>query len=151
MEFITLLSAFVLLPSYHLCRLMSCATLASFALPHLSTTSGYFLVIGSVGAQMRMPFASSYVLSKHAVNRLVEYIKTENPNVKAFSMNPGAIKTDMADNNPEAAPWLIDTLQLPAATALRMTSGKEDWLNGKSVSSSRRRWMSQCPVMTYQY
>lgn len=83
---------------------------------------------------MRMPFASSYVLSKHAVNRLVEYIKTENPNVKTFSMNPGAIKTDMADNNPEAAPWLIDTLQLPAATALRVTSGKEDWLNGKSVS-----------------
>lgn len=84
-----------------------------------------------------MPFASSYVLSKHAVNRLVEYIKTENPNVKTFSLNPGAIKTDMADNNPEAAPWLIDTLQLPAATALRVTSGKEDWLNGKSVSSCR--------------
>lgn len=84
-----------------------------------------------------MPFASSYVLSKHAVNRLVEYIKTENPNVKTFSLNPGAIKTDMADNNPEAAPWLIDTLQLPAATALRVTSGKEDWLNGKSVSSYR--------------
>lgn len=86
---------------------------------------------------MRMPFASSYVLSKHAVNRLVEYIKTENPNVKTFSLNPGAIKTDMADNNPEAAPWLIDTLQLPAATALRVTSGKEDWLNGKSVSFCR--------------
>ncbi|EIM88915.1 NAD-P-binding protein [Stereum hirsutum FP-91666 SS1] len=109
---------------------------AHFSLPHLGATSGYFLVIGSIGAQMRMPFASSYVLSKHAVNRLVEYIKTENPNVKTFSLNPGAIKTDMADNNPEAAPWLIDTLQLPAATALRVTSGKEDWLNGKYLSAN---------------
>ncbi|THU86519.1 NAD-P-binding protein [Dendrothele bispora CBS 962.96] len=109
---------------------------AHFGLPHLDKSSGYFLVIGSVGAQMKMPFASSYVLSKHAVNRLVEYIKIEHPNVKTFSMNPGSIKTDMANNNPEAASWLIDTLQLPAATSLRMTSGKEDWLNGRYLSAN---------------
>ncbi|KAF5343055.1 hypothetical protein D9758_011131 [Tetrapyrgos nigripes] len=109
---------------------------AHFGLPYLDTSSGYFLVIGSIGAQMRMPFASAYVLSKHAVNRLVEYIKAEHPTVKTFSLNPGAIKTDMADNNPEAAPWLIDTLQLPAATSLRITSGSEDWLNGRYVNAN---------------
>ncbi|KAJ6567415.1 NAD-P-binding protein [Mycena vulgaris] len=109
---------------------------AHFALPELVKTKGYNVIIGSVGAQMRMPFASSYVTSKHAVNRLNEYIHTEHPDVKAFSLNPGAIKTSMADNNPEAAPWLIDSLQLPAATCLRLTSGKEDWLSGRYISAN---------------
>ncbi|KAJ7081462.1 NAD-P-binding protein [Mycena crocata] len=109
---------------------------AHFALPELAKTKGYNIIIGSMGAQMRMPFASSYVTSKHAVNRLNEYIHTEHPDVKTFSLNPGAIKTSMADNNPEAAPWLIDTIQLPAATCLRLTSGKEDWLNGRYVSAN---------------
>ncbi|KAJ7451200.1 NAD-P-binding protein [Mycena galericulata] len=107
---------------------------AHFALPELVKTKGYNVIIGSIGAQIRMPFASSYVTSKHAVNRLNEYIHIEHPDVKSFSVNPGAIKTTMADNNPEAAPWLIDTLQLPAATLLRLTSGKEDWLSGRYFS-----------------
>ncbi|KAJ6466298.1 NAD-P-binding protein [Mycena sanguinolenta] len=109
---------------------------AHFALPELSKNKGYNVIIGSVGAQMRMPFASSYVVSKHALNRLNEYIHAEHPDVKAFALNPGAIKTSMADNNPEAAPWLIDTLQLPAATCLRLTSGREDWLSGRYVSAN---------------
>ncbi|KAJ7142670.1 hypothetical protein C8R44DRAFT_726004 [Mycena epipterygia] len=85
---------------------------------------------------MRMPFASSYVVSKHALNRLNEYIHAEHPEVKTFSLNPGAIKTSMAENNPEAGPWLIDTLQLPAAACLRLTSGSEDWLTGRYVSAN---------------
>lgn len=108
--------------------------LLSFALPELVKTKGYNIIIGSVGAQMRMPFASSYVVSKHALNRLNEYIHAEHPEVKTFTLNPGAIKTSMAENNPEAAPWLIDTLQLPAATCLRLTSGREDWLTGRYVA-----------------
>ncbi|KAJ7174249.1 NAD-P-binding protein [Mycena filopes] len=110
--------------------------IAHFALPELVKTNGYNVIIGSVGAQMRMPFASSYVTSKHALNRLNEYIHTEHSGVKSFSLNPGAIKTSMADNNPEAAPWLIDTIQLPAATCLRLTSGREDWLSGRYVSAN---------------
>ncbi|KAF7330899.1 NAD-P-binding protein [Mycena venus] len=110
--------------------------IAHFALPELAKTKGYNIIIGSVGAQMRMPFASSYVTSKHALNRLNEYIHAEHPDVKTFSLNPGAIKTSMAENNPEAAPWLIDTLQLPAATCLRLTSGREDWLSGRYVSAN---------------
>ncbi|KAJ7367753.1 NAD-P-binding protein [Mycena albidolilacea] len=110
--------------------------IAHFALPELAKSKGYNIIISSVGAQMRMPFASSYVTSKHAVNRLNEYIHAEHPAVKTFALNPGAIKTSMADNNPEAAPWLIDTLQLPAATCLRLTSGKEGWLSGRYVSAN---------------
>jgi len=107
-----------------------------FALPELAKTKGYSIIIGSIGAQMKMPFASAYVTSKHALNRLNEYAHTEHPDVKCFCVHPGAIKTAMADNNPEAAPWLIDTLQLPAATLLRLTSGKEDWYSGRYVSAN---------------
>ncbi|KAJ7047902.1 NAD-P-binding protein [Mycena alexandri] len=109
---------------------------AHFAVPELAKTRGYNVIIGSVGAQIRMPFASSYVTSKHALNRLNEYIHAEYPDVKSFSLNPGAIRTSMADNNPEFASWLIDTIQLPAATCLRLTSGREDWLSGRYVSAN---------------
>ncbi|KAJ7142665.1 hypothetical protein C8R44DRAFT_865984 [Mycena epipterygia] len=113
-----------------------CWPVVDFALLELVKTKGYSIIIGSVGAQMHMPFASSYVVSKHALNRFNEYIHAEHPEVKIFSLNPGAIKTSMAENNPEAAPWLIDTLQLPAATCLRLTSGREDWLTGRYVSAN---------------
>ncbi|KAJ7664689.1 NAD-P-binding protein [Mycena rosella] len=109
---------------------------AHFALSELTKTKGYNIIIGSVGGQIRMPFASSYVTSKHAVNRLNEYIHIEHPDVKTFSLNPGSIKTSMADNNPEAASWLIDSLQLPAATCLQLTSGTGDWLSGRYVSAN---------------
>ena len=42
----------------------------------------------------------------------------------------------MGDNAELLAPFLIDTLQLPAATCLRITSGSEDWLSGKYVSAN---------------
>jgi NAD(P)-dependent dehydrogenase (short-subunit alcohol dehydrogenase family) len=89
-----------------------------------------------------MPFASAYVTSKHALNRLNEYIHTEHPDVKAFSLNPGFIKTAMAENNPEAEEFLIDTLQLPAATCLRLTSGRDDWLSGRCVAGLTWRYFS---------
>ncbi|TFK65493.1 NAD-P-binding protein [Pluteus cervinus] len=110
--------------------------IAHFTLPELAKTKGYHIIIGSIGGQMRRPFASSYATSKHTVNRLNEYIAIENPDVKAFSVHPGAILTELAKNVPEVSSLLIDTLQLPAATLLRLTSGREDWLNGKFVNSN---------------
>ncbi|KAJ6583950.1 NAD-P-binding protein [Mycena vulgaris] len=104
---------------------------AHFALPELVKTSGYSIILSSAGAQQRAPCSSPYVVSKHAVNRLTEYIPIENPSVKAFALDPGAIKTDMTALIPSAAPWLVDTLALPAATCLRLTSGRDDWLSGR--------------------
>lgn len=99
----------------------------------LAKTKGYFISVSSIGAQIRIPFASSYVLSKHSLNRFTEYIHSEYPDVKAFSLHPGAIKTAMADNNPSQAAWLIDTVHLPACTMLRLTSGRDDYLSGRYV------------------
>ncbi|KZS86877.1 NAD-P-binding protein [Sistotremastrum niveocremeum HHB9708] len=109
---------------------------AHFAIPHLNKTSGYFVITSSITAQSRIAFASAYVLSKLAVGRLNEYMAREYPNIKTFAFHPGAIKTALSGENSFLAPRLIDSLQLPAATLLRLTSGREHWLSGRYVSSN---------------
>jgi hypothetical protein len=49
-------------------------TYFSPSVPALQASKGYFIVVSSVGAQLRVPGASDYCISKHAVNRLVEFI-----------------------------------------------------------------------------
>ncbi|KAK7464328.1 hypothetical protein VKT23_006496 [Stygiomarasmius scandens] len=109
---------------------------AHAALPHLDKTEGYFVTITSGAANFRIPFASSYCVSKHAALRLNEFITMEHPKVKAFSVHPGSIKTDTAMLNPAWEVYMIDTLQLPAGTLLAVTSGKYDWLVNTFVSSN---------------
>ncbi|KZT38567.1 short-chain dehydrogenase/reductase SDR [Sistotremastrum suecicum HHB10207 ss-3] len=109
---------------------------AHYALPHLDKTSGYFLITSSVAAQFRFPNSSAYQLSKHAVGRLNEFIKLEHPKVKTIAVHPGGIMTKLADLVPEIHQLLVDTLQLPAATILQLTSGKYDWFSGRFVSSN---------------
>lgn len=46
----------------------------SAALPALESTQGYIVAIASLGGQLRFPGASDGCISKHAVNRLVEFI-----------------------------------------------------------------------------
>ncbi|KAA1468382.1 NAD-P-binding protein, partial [Dentipellis sp. KUC8613] len=109
---------------------------AYYTLAHLAKTKGYFITITSEAAQLRMPIGSSYLVSKHALGRFVELAALENPEVKVMAVHPGGIKTDGAMTNPEFEPFLTDSLQLPAATLLYLTSGKADWLNGRFVSSN---------------
>ncbi|KZS87416.1 NAD-P-binding protein [Sistotremastrum niveocremeum HHB9708] len=110
---------------------------AHFSVPHLKKTSGYFVIISAALAQYIRPFTSPYAVSKHACGRLNEFIALENPEVKSFSIHPGAIMTALVDSNPQLAHMVSETVQLPAATLLRLTSGREDWLSGKFVDA---RW-----------
>ncbi len=59
----------------------------------------------------------------------------EYPKLTIFALHPGTIKTQMAEEAGVVYPddLTFDTLQLPAATMLYLTSGRVDWLNGKSV------------------
>ncbi|KAI0318719.1 NAD-P-binding protein [Amylostereum chailletii] len=107
------------------------------AIPHLEKTSGYIVAVGSAAAQLRMSEVSDYGVSKHALNRLVEYIALENPKIKAFTLHPGSIATQMAEEVGVVGVFpMPDSLDLPAATMLYLTSGKADWLNGRYVSAS---------------
>ncbi|KAJ3855991.1 NAD-P-binding protein [Lentinula lateritia] len=112
---------------------------AHYSLPHLEKTNGAFVAVSSMAAQINLPFASAYVVSKAALNRFIEYVSIEHPGVKSFTVHPGSIQTEMALSvlsNWESVP--VDTLQLPDATILKLTdgSGRFDWLSGKFVSAN---------------
>ncbi|KAI0311680.1 NAD-P-binding protein [Amylostereum chailletii] len=99
----------------------------------LEKTAGYIVVISAEASHMRFPGASDYHISKHAINRLVEYIVLEHPKVKAFSVHPGVVKSDLSDGTG----WEISTYDSPrlsAASLLYLTSGRADWLSGRYVS-----------------
>merc|ERR1711879_1022089 len=67
------------------------------AVPELKKTRGTFLAITSRLGLVRMPCYSDYGISKYAVNRLVEFAILENPEIRAFSIHPGVIATEMYD------------------------------------------------------
>ncbi|KAI0267634.1 NAD-P-binding protein [Gloeopeniophorella convolvens] len=104
------------------------------ALPGLQQTNGYIFALSSAGAQIRFPGSSDYSISKFAVNRLVEYIVLEYPQVKAFSLHPGVIETQIFAESKVDFPT-PDSLQLPACTMLYLASGKADWLSGRYIAA----------------
>jgi hypothetical protein len=61
----------------------------------------------------------------------------EYPKLTVFALHPGLIRTQMSEDaagvDGFADGTVFDTVQLPAATMLYLTSGRVDWLNGKSV------------------
>jgi NAD(P)-dependent dehydrogenase (short-subunit alcohol dehydrogenase family) len=48
--------------------------LPSFAVPELLNTKGQVVILGSIASQVRMPNASEYCISKHALLRFAEFI-----------------------------------------------------------------------------
>ncbi|KAH9000554.1 NAD-P-binding protein [Lactarius hatsudake] len=108
------------------------------SLSALEKTSGRIVVVSSNAAQLRLPHTSDYAISKHATNRLVEFIALEYPKLTVLALHPGSIRTQMAEEADVEYPddLIFDTLQLPAATMLYLTSGRVDWLNGKFLSAT---------------
>jgi len=52
----------------------------SSSIPELLKTKGRVVVTTSGAAQLRIPNASEYCTSKHAINRFVEFIAIGSPN-----------------------------------------------------------------------
>ncbi|KAI9449370.1 NAD-P-binding protein [Lactarius psammicola] len=100
----------------------------------LEQSRGYYVAISSVGAQIRNPGTSDANMSKHAVNRLIEFIVLEYPKVRAFALAPGVVRTRLAIE--AGAGVFPDKVALPAATSLYLTSGRADWLSGRYYSAN---------------
>jgi NAD(P)-dependent dehydrogenase (short-subunit alcohol dehydrogenase family) len=67
------------------------------------STGGHLILISSIGAQLVTPTASDYQTSKHAINRLCEFVNVDHgeDSVKCFTIHPGGVPTVLAKNMPQ--------------------------------------------------
>ena len=115
---------------------------------------GRILSISSPRCHMLTPNLSAYSLGKTGQNRLTEFVAAESGShgVKALSLDPGSIMTDMADitmKSPDAQRWvpgMVDRLhqlkgvQVPGdgmdwclARCMAFATGRYDALSGRYI------------------
>ena len=120
-----------------------------YALPHViqsakhhqarGVSRGHVVLYSSVGAQFVMEGASDYQISKHAINRLCQFIQNDHgvEGVKCFAIHPGGVATELGLNLPEALHEnLQDDPSLGAGFAVWLASGKGDWAKGRYLSAN---------------
>ena len=103
------------------------------------SSGGHLILLSSVGAQLLMPGASDYQTSKHAINRLCEFIHVDHgeDGIKCFAIHPGGVPTSLAKNMPEEIHvYLVDEPELAAGFIVWLSSGKADWASGRYLSSN---------------
>ncbi|MEX6507212.1 SDR family NAD(P)-dependent oxidoreductase [Jiella sp. M17.18] len=120
-----------------------------YTLPHLiqsakrrsaeGSAGGHLILLSSVGAQLLTPTASDYQTSKHAINRLCEFVNVDHgeDGVKCFAMHPGGVATTLGMNMPESLHAnLVDEPELAASFAVWLCSGRADWARGRYLSAN---------------
>jgi len=106
-----------------------------YTVSHLEKSQGSIIAVSSISSQLRIPGASDYSISKHALTRFMEFVPMEHPNVRAFAIHPGSILTDVAKGSGFPAELFPDKLELASALILHLAAGKADWLSGRYVSA----------------
>jgi NAD(P)-dependent dehydrogenase (short-subunit alcohol dehydrogenase family) len=120
-----------------------------FCMPHLIASAkkwaaqglsgGHLILLSSIGAQRVAPTASDYQTSKHAINRLCEFVNVDHgqDGIKCFAIHPGGVATELGRNMPEAMhPYLTDSPELAAGFIVWLASGKADWASGRYLSAN---------------
>lgn len=120
-----------------------------FCVPHLITsaktgtgngsTGGHLILLSSVGAQLLSPTASDYQTSKHAINRLCEFVNLDHgtDGIKCFAIHPGGVATELGQNMPEEThAYLTDSPDLAAGFVVWLASGRADWAKGRYLSAN---------------
>jgi NAD(P)-dependent dehydrogenase (short-subunit alcohol dehydrogenase family) len=102
-------------------------------------SGGHLLLLSSIGAQLLMPGASDYQTSKHAINRLCEFVQVDHGDdgIKCFALHPGGVSTELGRSMPEAMhAYLVDDPMLAAGFAVWLCSGQADWAKGRYLSAT---------------
>jgi len=120
-----------------------------FVMPHLiesarkhtarGSSGGHLILISSVGAQLLFPGASDYQTSKHAINRLCEFVNVDHgeDGVKCFAIHPGGVATSLGKNMPQDLhQFLNDDPGLAAGFIVWLSSGKADWAKGRYLCAN---------------
>ncbi|VDC07618.1 unnamed protein product [Peniophora sp. CBMAI 1063] len=115
--------------------------IAHAAIPELLKSKGQIIATSSAMAHFRVPTMMDYSLSKHTLNRFVEILALDYPEITAYAVHPGAIVTPGSSaaansmglgDNVE----LPDTLELPAATFLWLTARNAEFLSGRYIQAT---------------
>lgn len=120
-----------------------------YTLPHLiesaqkhmgpGQSGGHLVLLSSIGAQLLMPGASDYQTSKHAINRLCEFVQSDHGDdgIKCFAVHPGGVATKLGHDMPESMhEYLVDLPDLAACFIVWLTSGQADWAKGRYLSAN---------------
>ena len=102
-------------------------------------SGGHLILMSSIGAQLLMPGASDYQTSKHAINRLCEFVQSDHgeDGIKCFSVHPGGVATEIGLSMPEAMhEYLVDTPDLAACFIVWLASGRADWAKGRYLAAN---------------
>jgi len=102
-------------------------------------SGGHLILMSSIGAQFVMPGASDYQTSKHAINRLCEFVQSDHDEdgIKCFAMHPGGVATDIGHSMPtHMHEYLVDDPNLAASFAVWLCSGVADWAKGRYLSAN---------------
>jgi len=103
------------------------------------STGGHLILISSIGAQLVRPTASDYQTTKHAINRLCEFVNVDHggDGIKCSAIHPGGVLTVLAKNMPkELHSNLVDEPDLAAGFIVWLCSGRADWAKGRYLSSN---------------
>lgn len=86
-----------------------------------------------------MTGASDYQTSKHAINRLCEFVQSDHDEdeIKCFAMHPGGVVTDLGQKMPaHMHEHLVDEPELAASFSVWLSSGQADWAKGRYLSAN---------------
>ncbi|MFG0245432.1 MAG: SDR family NAD(P)-dependent oxidoreductase [Phycisphaerales bacterium JB052] len=105
-------------------------------LPHLKSTSGCVVSIGSRAAIDPFPGLGTYGCTKSGLEGLARAIAAECPSVRAYTIHPGAVETEMLRSIVSADALTSDQVLLPddiAQAVEGFINGQRDEPNGASV------------------
>ncbi|VDB92024.1 unnamed protein product [Peniophora sp. CBMAI 1063] len=111
------------------------------AIPELLKAKGQIIVSTTDLAHVRLPLLSDMSISKHTVNRFIEILALDYPELTAYAVHAGEIMTEGA----EAAQKRLglygkinmpDSLEFGAAMYLWITGRNAEFLNGRYIQAS---------------
>lgn len=93
---------------------------------------GSVITVSSGAAGSQFPNMSSYISSKLAQTKLMEFVHVENPDIRAFVLLPGLLKTAMTAE--AYLPYARDDPMLAGGLSLFLCTPRADWLRGGVMS-----------------
>ncbi|KAH7304843.1 hypothetical protein BKA65DRAFT_204865 [Rhexocercosporidium sp. MPI-PUGE-AT-0058] len=93
---------------------------------------GTIIYITSVMAGQIVPNFAAYAISKLAGQRFMEYLDTEYPRLRTFTLSPGITQTGMT--NDIFRPFAKDDVEMSGMMALYLAQERADFLKGGFVS-----------------